>query len=204
MSNGPTSIKLKSSTSEISFNVKGEPNWLVSFIVAFFVPLTGSIPFLLLAASYGSINPEDWGKFSAAAAIMIAIILAIFGISFYLVRERKIDVDRYIDSFVEIDEYKNKKYLDYLMSHYGNVCALGALIAVSTLGLRWAVGLTGITAPSILAAILIAFSFLAYGVLFLKAVFGAIDRSLFALGALLPMVILDASLLRMIIQSIPS
>lgn len=177
--------------------------WITSITTVLFMPLTGLIPFLVTATSYRTLNPESWKQRDAISATMLLTTLLIFGIAIYISREYKINFKGHISGMIDLYEYENKKYIDYLMAHYGNVCSLAAILATIMFGVRSTISTLGITIPSIIASLAIALIFLLYGIIFLKTTVGTLNRKGTAIAALFVILILDTSMIKMAIKSIP-
>lgn len=178
-------------------------NWLVSFFVVFFVPLVAFTPFLMMATAYGTLNPESWHRGDSALTLLTAFVFSLFSFAFYFVREKNINTNEYIDSVVCLKEFQEKKYIDYIMSHYGNVCSIAALAAIITLAFRESVKHIGIGIPAFAVSIGLMAIFLLYGLAFLKAVYGALNRRPLAFLALIAILALDVSVIKLAISSIP-
>lgn len=182
---------------------KAESNWFVSFLVVCFVPLVACTPYLVMATAYKTPNPEVWLREDSSLTLLTAFIFTIFSFSYYFVRERKINTNVYIEGVIDLKEYQAKKYIDYLLAHYGNVCSIAAITAVTTLAFREAVKHIGVAVPTLFVSIGLVAIFLVYGLAFLKAVFGALNRGAIVFISLMGMLALDASLIKIAISSIP-
>ena len=153
-----------------------ESNWLVSFLVVIFVPLAAFTPYLMMAGAYKSPNPESWIRSDSSATLLTAFTLTIFSLAYYYVREKDLNTNQYIELLIDLKEYQGKKYIDYLLSHYGNVSSVAVITALIVLAYREAINIVGISISSLGVSIALIVIFTTYGLVFLKAAFGAINR----------------------------
>lgn len=178
-------------------------NPLVSYGVLLSMMLLGLIPFLLMSAVYGTVNTEQWSAYNASSTLMVGAVIIIFGVLFYIVREHNIDVENIAKSIIDIHELQAKKYVDYLLAHYGNVASVAAFFAALTFTIKTNISILGVTASSIILSLLLPILFLLYGLVFAKTVFGAIKRSPIIWLSILFMLFLDVTFITMAIKSVP-
>lgn len=178
-------------------------NPLVSYGVLVSMIVLGLLPFLMMSAAYGTINTERWSAYNASSILMISIIIIVFGILFYYVREHSIDVEVFARLVIDVDELQNKKYLDYLFAHYGNVASVAAFFAALTFAVKTNLPNIGITASSLILSLLLPVLIMLYGLVFAKSVFGALRRHAIIWVSLLIMLLLDITLITMAINSVP-
>lgn len=170
---------------------------IVVLIVSFTFALT---PYLFAAGIYGTFNAEEWHAENASLSIMVFSVLTIFGGAFYFIRERNIDMNNWVRRHIDLDELMNKPYLDYLLTHYGYVASSAAFCAAIVYVSKWLLPISGITATSIFMSVTVCFVFMVYGLVFAKAVWGARLRSAPAILMLLPIILLDVTLMQMAIK----
>ncbi|WP_339532707.1 hypothetical protein [Pseudomonas mucidolens] len=178
-------------------------NPLVSYIVLISMFLLGLIPFLFVSASYGTMNIERWAGQNASGTLMTFAVLLVFGALFYIVRENKIDVEKFARRIIDIEELQEKKYIDFLLAHYGNVASIAAFFAAIAFSVKSSLPKLGITIPSLILSVVLPILFLLYGLVFAKTAFGAIKRHITILFSLILMLFLDVTLFTMAIKSIP-
>lgn len=188
---------------KLSLNIKSDENWLTSFVILTTSTLVAMTVYLSVAALKYSINPEDWGFYISATTIMTSLIILVVGLFIYFAREFQLDIDKLILNLIDTDEYEGKKYLDFLMSHYGNVCSIATLSAVATLGIRNAASILGVTTSSILVGLLIIAALTIYLIKLVKTITYMHSTKIILLSILPVMIITDAALISMLIRSIP-
>ncbi|WME44896.1 hypothetical protein RBH03_17220 [Pseudomonas aeruginosa] len=159
---------------------------------------------MLMAATYGTFNPERWDAANASSSLMIACILIVFGGGFYWVREKRVHIEGYVTSIVDVHELSQKRYIDYMLAHYGNVASVATFCAALIYVMKRLLPYAGITTTSILMSLAASAVFLLYGFVFAKAVFGALHRSGFVFFSLLAMLLFDVVLIQMAIQGVAS
>lgn len=179
-------------------------NPLVSYGVLLLLIVIGLIPYLGMSAAYGTLNPERWSTHNASSAIMILVTLCVVGFLFYGVRERGVDLEVFIGKIIDIEELQHKKYLDYVLAHYGNVASVAAFVAVSVFAIKNNLKVIGVSLSSLFLALMICIVFLLYGFVFIKTVFGAKNRRGIVWFSLMPMLFLDLTLMTMAIKSVPA
>ncbi len=181
-------------------NSENPHNPLTSFGVLVISLSFALIPYLFTVAMYGTFNSERWRAADASLSIMILILFAAFGIVFYIIRERNVDVSTALRSYVDIHELADKPYLDYLLSHYGYVASSATFCAAIVYVAKAMLPVAGISVTSLFMSFTVCFVFLVYGVVFAKAVWGARERPWPAFLMFLPMIVLDVTLMQMAIE----
>lgn len=179
-------------------------NFLTSFgvlVASFTFALT---PYFSATALYGTFNTEKWHAGNASISIMLFLVLAVFGSSFYFIREKNIDVKGWVQRHIDLNELADKPYIDYLLTHYGYVASSATFCAAIVYASKGFLPLLGITATSVFMSVTVCFVFMVYGLVFAKAVWGARLRSAPAFLMLLPIIILDATLMQMAIKGAAS
>lgn len=181
--------------------VVGNPyNPLTSFGVLVVSLVFALVPYLFTVAVYGTFNFEKWHVADASLSIMVFIVLAVFGLCFYFVREKNFDIDEWALRCIDVSELSRKRYLDYLLTHYGYVASAATFCAAVVYISKGMLPMLGITAVSLFMSVTVCAVFLVYGLVFLKAVWGVRDRPWPAFMMLLPMIVLDATLMQMAIK----
>lgn len=175
-------------------------NPLASFLILIVFMVLAVVPYLLTAAAYGTFNSERWQAESASISIMMLFVIGASGMIIYFFREINTDVEGWVRRHVNIDELADKPYLDYLLAHYGYVASAATFCAAIIYVAKWLLPRLGVTAVSLFTSITVFFVFIVYGLVFAKAVWGARLRSALAIFLLLPMVLLDVTLMQMAIQ----
>lgn len=184
--------------------VENPYNPLASIVVLIASFTFGITPYLLAAGAYRTFNTEKWHPENASLSIMLFFVLAVFGASFYLIRERNVDIKGWVQRHINLDELTGKPYLDYLLAHYGYVASAATFCAAIVYVAKWLLPILGVTAISLFMSVTVCFVFMVYGLVFAKAVWGARLRSAPAIAMLLPMVFLDVALMQMAIQGASS
>lgn len=179
-------------------------NPLISYGVLLVTLLLGLLPYLLMAAAYGTPNTERWSAYNASSTIMIGLVLSAFGVLFYVVREKCVEVEAIARKVMDVDEFQNKKYVDYILAHYGNVASVVAFVAALVFAVKSNISVVGITLSSFVLGGMLPVIFLLYALVFLKTVFGAIRRHALVWFSLMPMLFLDVTLMTMAIKSVPA
>ncbi|NWE12607.1 MULTISPECIES: hypothetical protein [Pseudomonas] len=178
-------------------------NPLISYGVLFAMLVLGLIPFLLMSAAYGTANTELWSAYDASSILMIAAVMIVFGIIFYVLRENDVTAEAIARRIIDIDEFKNKKYIDYLLAHYGNAASVAAFFASLTFIIKSNLPTLGVTLSSLILSLALPALIIFYGLIFAKTVFGAINRHPLVWLSLMPMLLLDITLFTMAIKGIP-
>ncbi|NVZ67977.1 hypothetical protein [Pseudomonas costantinii] len=178
-------------------------NPLISYSILFSMVLLGLTPYLLMSAAYGTANTEAWSVKDASSIIMISAVIILFGVLFYVIRENNIDAEAIARSIVDIDELQNKKYLDFVLAHYGNVASVAAFLAAMTYTAKAYLPVIGTTTSSLIVTILMFFIFSLYGLVFTKTAVGAIRRKAVVWLSLLLMLLIDVTLFTMAIKGVP-
>ena len=184
-------------------NKLNDANPLISYGVLISMILLGLLPFLLMSAAYGTINTERWSAYNASSMLMTSAVIIVFGILFYVVRENNVNVEAIARHIIDVNELQDKKYLDYLFAHYGNVASVAAFFAALTFTAKSSLPSLGITASSLILSIFIPMLFILYGLVFAKSVFGALRRHPIVWLSLLFMLLIDVTLFNMAIKSAP-
>lgn len=110
------------------FKNKQGSNWLISFsflIAAFTLSLT---LYLLFSAASGDFNPLNWAKRDITFYLMTAFSIIFPCALNYITTQYEIDIEGSIEKIFDYHEFKSKKYLDALLSHYGNVATTGLFL----------------------------------------------------------------------------
>ncbi|SDU21777.1 hypothetical protein [Halopseudomonas salegens] len=178
-------------------------NWLISLFVVIFVPMVACTPYLLLSTAYGTLNPEEWTRKDSSISLLTAFIFILFSLAFYFVREKNINIHQYINKIIDLKELQDKKYIDFMLAHYGNVASLGVIMAVLAVFFRKSVNILGISFSSLAISILLFLMITVYGLIFTKAVHGALNKGAIVFSSLIIMLILDVAVMQLAINSIP-
>lgn len=104
---------------------KQDSNWLVSFtllVVAFILSLA---LFFIFSAIYGTFNPFNWARTDFSFYLIVAFSILFPLILNYVVDQFEINFEEKIDAVFNYNEFCQKKYLDALLTHYGNVATTG-------------------------------------------------------------------------------
>lgn len=184
-------------------NKLNSANPLISYGVLISMISLGLLPFLMMSAAYGTINTERWSAYNASSMLMTGAVIIVFGILFYVVRENNVNVEAIARHIIDIDELQDKKYLDYLFAHYGNVASVAAFFAALTFTVKSNLQSLGVTVSSLILSLLIPMLFILYGLVFAKSVFGALRRHAIVWLSLLLMLLIDVTLFTMAIKSVP-
>lgn len=179
-------------------------NPLTSFGVLVISLIFALIPYLFTVAMYGTFNSERWRAADASLSIMVFVLFAAFGIFFYMIRERNVDVNTVLRSYVDIYELADKPCLDYLLVHYGYVASSATFCAAIVYVSKAMLPVAGLSVTSLFMSFTVCFVFLVYGLVFAKAVWGALERPWPAFLLLLPMILLDVTLMQMAIEGASS
>ncbi len=175
-------------------------NPAVSLLVLIASGALAIMPYLFVAAGYGTFNPEEWDAKNASASIMIVFVFFGFGACFYIVREWGRDFRGQVLSLIDLEELSAKPYLDFILAHYGYVASAASFCAAIVYVAKGVLPHLGITATSVFMSVTVFFVFIVYGLVFAKSTWGVRNRSALAIAMLLPMVALDVTLLQMAIK----
>lgn len=196
--------KVKSQQEEnINLICKPGENWLASYITIITASLISISSFMSSAAWRRSINPEDWGIYIAAPTIVTSVLFATLGTVIYLARENGETVNKIIPNIININEYSGKKYLDFILSHYGNVCSISALTAAALLLTRESIKPLGSTVSSVVAGLIASALILTYTVKLLKTVSYIFNEKIKTAPILPVMIFMDKEVISMVVRSIP-
>lgn len=184
-------------------NELNRANPLISYCVLVLTMVLGFLPFLMMSAAYGTINTERWSAYNASFMLMMGCVTLALGILFYIVRENNVNLEEVARGIIDVDELKGKKYVDYLLAHYGNVAGVAAFFAALTFVTKSSLQILGVTVSSLMLSVSIPVLFVLYGLVFAKSGFGAQGRHPIVVVSLLPMLVIDATLFMMAIKSVP-
>ncbi|BEE12344.1 hypothetical protein VAWG004_08470 [Aeromonas veronii] len=108
--------------------IKKEGNWLAAFLALVGAFILSLILYFVFSGVYGSFNPLSWAKRDVAYFLLIALAFIYPTAINYVATQKNIDLEAIIDSIFDFHEFKSKKYLDALLTHYGNVATTGLFL----------------------------------------------------------------------------
>lgn len=152
----------------------------------------------------GSSNPVNWSKAAQIHFVVYAIILPLALFTCYKLSNSEIDAEKWLHASIELKEYKDKKFLDLIFTHYTNVATIGLFWMVIIFTLRPLVDkFSGLTIGMLLGTIMIPI-FIFYSLLFIKtglrlALYS--KKTYFLVGTIL--FIIDSQAIRLFMESVP-
>lgn len=152
-------------------------NYLASLGLLLLTSVLALLPYLITAAMYGTADFSHWPAHDTTTVILLSVTIFICGIALFVVREKQIDLEKIINNHIDTEEYKNKKYLDLILSHYGNVAAVAAFFVALIYLIKSNMSHIGITGAALVISLLTPVIYLFYSLVFLKCVFGTYGRS---------------------------
>lgn len=108
--------------------IKKEGNWLVAFLALVGAFIVSLIIYFVFSGVYGSFNPISWANRDVAYFLLIALAFLYPTAINYFATQNNIDLEAIVDIIFDFHEFKSKKYLDALLTHYGNVATTGLFL----------------------------------------------------------------------------
>ncbi|EJA7356538.1 hypothetical protein ACVD1N_25070 [Vibrio parahaemolyticus] len=104
---------------------KQDNNWLLSFALLGVALIFSLALYLIFSGAYGSLNPFNWARKDLVFYLITALSVSFPLTLNYVVTQYEIDLEEKVDVIFDYNEFKSKKFLDALLTHYGNVATTG-------------------------------------------------------------------------------
>ncbi|MHC6530004.1 hypothetical protein [Vibrio proteolyticus] len=104
---------------------KQDNNWLVSFSLLVFALILSLLLFFTFSAIYGTLNPFNWTRSDMATCLILVFSILFPIVLNYVAVQSEINLEEKIEAVFDYKEFSDKKYLDALLTHYGNVATTG-------------------------------------------------------------------------------
>lgn len=160
--------------------------------------------YLLFWMAYGSPWPDEWARRDSYWLVLLAGYLFLLSSSHYLVVSKRVDIEAAVQKIFNIDEYKEHKPMEAILSHYGNMASVGLLMAILIFTIKPLVESQSVLMIGpILACILFALISV-YSVILMKPLICLSRyRASVAIISMLVIVMIDMQGLRFFIISVP-
>lgn len=178
--------------------------WGIAFAMLLIAILLPTVLYIINSVTYGSIWPNEWAKIDGYGFIMFVILFIPAMSAQYLVLHHDVNVDKWLHILFDIEELKDKKVFEAILSHYTNMASVGFLLAILIFTLKQFVESQSIYLIGFPLAILTFFILLLYGILFLKPVFCFSKYPLYIyLPVMLIILVIDMQGIKLFIASVP-
>lgn len=144
--------------------------WGISFAMLLTAIALPTALYISLSVTYGSVWPDEWAKKDGYGFILFVALFIPAMSAKYLALHNNVNVEKLLYKSFDIEEFKDKKIFEAILSHYTNMASVGLMLAILIFTLKPFVENQSIYLIGLPLAILTFLILLLYGILFLKPV----------------------------------
>ncbi|MDR9469272.1 hypothetical protein [Marinospirillum sp.] len=104
--------------------------WGIALGFLLFSLVLSLVFYLLFWVAYGSPWPDEWAKRDSYCLVLFVGNILLLSFLNYVVVRKRVDIEAALRKVFNIDEFKEHKPMDVILSHYGNMASVGLLMAL--------------------------------------------------------------------------